>query len=442
MFMKPHCLLIRAFALLLVLLALSGCTGDKARLKRNIAIDGIDVSRMTVAEARAALSAASQARRETLRFTCLLPDGSVTLTADDLALVCDVEDAITRALHLPAGASERSFSSVWRAGQDTVGAVSKKLSETHGNPPRNAAVTVDFSLGEPFSFSPERAGVIIDAESLSKRLTEAASTGQSAAIDVPCATIAPEITLADVRADKTLISSYTTSFAKSPQNAANRVFNIQKAAAAVHGVVLAPGETFDCNATLGDRNAENGWKLAAGIRSGVYVDEYGGGVCQVSSTLFNAVMMADLTVDERHPHSWPMSYVGIGRDATISTGGKNFRFTNTTGSDLYLAAIADPSAMTLTVSLYGRPLSDGIHIEVASEQTGTLQSLPAETLLDETLPNQTRIVEREARRGKTSRTYKHYYGADGTLLRTEVAYEDVYRSISELSIVSSDIFYS
>lgn len=69
------------------------------------------------------------------------------------------------------------------------------------------------------------------------------------------------------------------------------------------------------NAILGPRNAENGWKEATGIRDAVYVQEYGGGVCQVSSTLYNAVLMADLTVTDRTHHSWPLGYVDIGRDA-------------------------------------------------------------------------------------------------------------------------------
>ncbi|MDD6888326.1 MAG: VanW family protein, partial [bacterium] len=226
-----------------------------------------------------------------------------------------------------------------------------------------------------------------------------------------------------------------------PQNAADRVFNIRKAAAAIDGVILAPDAAFDCNAVLGDRNEENGWRMAAGIRGGQYVQEYGGGVCQVSSTLFNAVMMADLPITERHPHSWPMSYVDIGRDATISTGGKNFCFVNSTGAPLTLSASVDGEGQTVTVALYGTPvLPDGQYITVSSERTGTLPALPDELLLDESLPYGTRVVEREGREGRTARTYKEYHAADGTLLRRELAYEDTYRSISARVYVSTDLY--
>ena len=255
---------------------------------------------------------------------------------------------------------------------------------------RDAAAVYRPGAAEPFAFTGERTGVTVDEDALCQAVLRAVGQGQTR-IEAPCSVQEPALTEEALRARHRLLGTFTTSFAKSPHNAENRVFNIRKAAAAIDGTVLAPGETFDCNAVLGDRNEQNGWRMAAGIRNGRYVQEYGGGVCQVSSTLFNAVV--------------------------------------------------DGEAQTLTVSLYGEPaLPDGQYVEVVSERTGTLPALPDEVLLDESLPAGTRVVEREGRQGRTARTVKRYYAANGTLLREEIVYEDTYRSIAARIYVSTDLY--
>ena len=220
----------------------------------------------------------------------------------------------------------------------------------------------------------------------------------------------------------------------------NRVNNMDIAASRINGVFLAPGEEFSMNQTILDRNKENGYYLAPAIRNGTYEKEYGGGVCQVSSTLFNAVMMADLTVTERHHHSWPMTYVPIGRDATISTGYKDFKFINSTEDELIIFAHLDRKAKTVTVRLYGVQSPDFDHIKIVSKRTGSLPSKGTKVHLDESLSAGTRVEERKERRGKTSVTYKEYYDADGKLLKRETAYEDSYPSIEGLVYVSADLY--
>ena len=160
----------------------------------------------------------------------------------------------------------------------------------------------------------------------------------------------------------------------------------------------------------------------------------------MSSTLFNAVMMADLTVTERHHHSWPMTYVPIGRDATISTGYKDFKFVNSTESELVIFAHLDRSAKTVTVRLYGQKSGEFDHIKVTSKRTGSLPAKGTKVLLDESLPAASRVEERKERRGKTSVTYKEYYDAGDQLIKKETVYEDSYPSIEGLVYVSSDIY--
>ncbi len=402
---------------------------DDTRLADKTAIAGVDVSRLTIAEARAQLPQTPPA----YRFH--LPDQTVSVEAGALGIGYDLDAALLMAVN-----GEPAETLLLRVDTDALARALQAFAEQHTAEAADAVATFTGGSSEPFSFTAARTGVEIDTDALFQTVLRAVQSGQTD-IAVPHSVLHPAVTEEELRAQNQCLGRFTTSFAKSPQNAADRVFNIKKAAAAIDGVTLQPNAAFDCNAVLGDRNEENGWRTAAGIRGGRYVQEYGGGVCQVSSTLFNAVMMADLSITERHPHSWPMSYVDIGRDATISTGGKNFCFVNSTGAPLTLSAWVDEDEQTVTVSIYGTPvLPDGQYVTVVSERTGTLPALPEELLLDESLPYGTRVVEREGREGRTARTYKEYRAKDGTLLRREVAYEDIYRSISARVYVSTDLY--
>lgn len=405
--------------------------GDASRLPEDVTVAGQDLSRLTVGDARARLTAELPERTYRLR----LPDQTVSMSAESLGISYDVDKALLLAIN-----GEEANAVPLDVDTTVLLKALRAFAAQYSSAPSDAMVTFALGSAEPFVYTTERTGLTVDTDKLYQAVLRAVETGDTE-VQVPYSERVPTVTEADVRAKNQCLGLYTTSFAKAPYNVKDRVFNIKKAAALIDGMVLEPGQTFDCNAALGDRNEENGWRMAAGIRNGQYVQEYGGGVCQVSSTLFNAVMMADLSIAERYPHSWPMGYVDIGRDATISTGGKNFCFVNTSSATITLSASVNEEEQTLTIALYGSPtLPDGQYISIASERTGMLPELPDEIRLDESLPYQTRVIEREGRQGRTARTYKEYYASDGTLLRRETVYEDTYRSISALVYVSTDLY--
>jgi len=290
------------------------------------------------------------------------------------------------------------------------------------------------------SFSDEKDGLAIDKEGFVNALIAAVNDGASSVV-IPYETVNANVSREQLEMDNSLIAEFTTSFDTKAHRKKNRVYNIVKAAEMINGCVVEPNEKFSMNDTIGDRNEKNGWKEAAAISGGAYAQEYGGGVCQVSSTLFNAVLMCDMEIVERHHHSWPMSYVPIGRDATISTGKKDFIFRNTSEAPIRIIANVDTEALTITVRIYGRKSSEYDHIEISSEQTSRLASLDPVYYLDESLESGTKVIEREGRRGRTSRTYLEYYDASGELIRRVLAYEDRYPSIAEIAYVSSDIYY-
>lgn len=295
--------------------------------------------------------------------------------------------------------------------------------------------TEDYDM--PYVITASKDGTVSSAEELFK-LIENRSDNE---ISYEPRSKEPKVSSNSLMAQNSMLSQFTTSFNKSSLKKENRVFNIKKAASLINGVIVDPNKVFSTNKTIGDRNRRNGWKKAAAISGGTYVEEYGGGVCQVSSTLFNAVMMADLEIVERHHHSWPMSYVPIGRDATISTGIKDFCFRNNTDYPITIFADVNSETNELSICIYGMKNEAFSYIEIESEKTGYEDSLPTEYRLDESLPNGTEIVEREGRRGRRSVTYKLYYSEDGTLIERVVAFKDTYPSIAEIVYRSADLYY-
>ncbi len=144
------------------------------------------------------------------------------------------------------------------------------------------------------------------------------------------------------------MASYSTSYASST---ANRASNVARAASLINGKVIAPGETFSFNDTVGRRTVANGFSTATEYVDGKSVEGIGGGTCQVSSTLYNAVLYSDLEIVTRTNHMFTVSYVPNGQDATVADGGPDFKFKNNTNYPVKISAKAGGG--TITVSIIG-----------------------------------------------------------------------------------------
>lgn len=198
---------------------------------------------------------------------------------------------------------------------------------------------------------PEKPGKQIDFESLMTSIKKEPYNDISK-ISIPFEQVNPTITKADLAKVKMygLLSKYSTSF---DPNQKERTINLQLAAKSVDGLVLQPGEVFSFNRTVGPRTAEAGYQEALIIEGNSFVPGLGGGVCQVSSTLFNAVHSASplLTVVERSRHSLPVAYVPPGQDATVAYPDLDFKFRN--DSKTFLLIRSDVNNNTLTFQIFG-----------------------------------------------------------------------------------------
>ncbi|MGI6152040.1 MAG: VanW family protein [Christensenellales bacterium] len=306
--------------------------------------------------------------------------------------------------------------------------------------PMDATYAYDRNVEGRFVYTEGVRGRQVDAEALFDAIESYVAAGDfSQPCQAPYNEIEPAVTIEDVKRLTSVVSSATSSFAKGSQAAKNRVFNIEKALSMFDGYVLNPGEEFSFNTVLGPRYTSHGWKLAGAINNGKSVEEPGGGVCQVSSTTFNAVLMADLTIVERAPHSWPLSYLPAGQDATINTGTQDFIFRNDRETPIVIGTDIDTKKKELTITIYGEPLPDNQYIKLVSKRTGTIKQPPDEIVVVKTMKPGTSTVDRQGRSGSRYETYKEYYAADGTLIKSVLAYKTTYRAISTIIHKGPDV---
>jgi len=231
----------------------------------------------------------------------------------------------------------------------------------------------------------------------------------------------PDITASDLSGQYQKIGTFKTSYTTS---AYGRRYNIWKMADIINGVTIQPGETWSINEEAGPRTYSRGWQGAPGIESGQYQTQPGGGICQVNTTLYNAVLRADLEIVDRTHHSWPSDYVDPGLDATISTGKPDFKFKNNTSSPVIICATCDGQAKTIEVSIYRSQMDyvlDFTSDVISTSYSGAIYEIP-----DPALPPGARVQVLHEHPRVVADVYKHVYDLDGKEIETVKVYQDVY----------------
>lgn len=228
-------------------------------------------------------------------------------------------------------------------------------------PPRNAALSMVTG-----GIIPQEIGRQLETAALKPLVLKAIRQPDATNVPLPVKPVYPEITVADVAQSgiKEQLSKHTTKFDASD---INRASNVRLAASKINGYIIYPGQTFSFNETVGPRDKAHGFKEALEIVNGEFVPGIGGGVCQVSSTLYNAALLANMTIAERYNHSKPLVYVPMGRDATVVYGVLDFKFTNDTGAPVMIMAQTEKNQ--LHIGIFGQqPPAQSIEIQTVEQR--------------------------------------------------------------------------
>ena len=212
---------------------------------------------------------------------------------------------------------------------------------------QDSKIIFDTSLDNPFVITDEQNGVVVDEKTLCKNLLKKLQKCSRFVLNVPVTKITA-ITKQDNMAKTKLKCVFSTSYSNSSQN---RKDNIVLALSKFDGMVVLPNQVVSFNDIVGKRTEQNGFKNAKVIAYGKYVDGVGGGVCQASTTLYNAVLLSGLQVDEWHRHTLKSSYVKPSFDAMVNDNGADLVFKNNTNENIFIKTKCDETSAT--VWIYG-----------------------------------------------------------------------------------------
>lgn len=401
-------------------------------------IDGVALSGLTMEQAKAALDMRRTAQEGSFEIFLSADDRTWRISSDEVPMEWNTDLLLEKAYMIGrVGSLEQRYRQVtgietpvdlqseFTYDKTAVRELTDKVAALLTVEGRDASVIAFDVASRTFALSDEQFGRSVDANQLYQTVIDQLDAKQyGTTIFVEMETVTPAVTRAELERDYGLIASFTTGTTSNE----NRNNNIRLAAEAFNGVRIEPGDTISFNETTGQRTREKGYKEAGAIENGRTVQEVGGGVCQVSSTLFNALLRADAEIVTRKPHAWPSDYVPRGEDATVDWPNLDLVMRNTSDVPMFIAAWYQDRKVT--VEVYGLSLGNGLSIDLQSETT--YSKTPTEPIYtyNAGLPIGTTQKVKEARTGYSVQTYKVWY-QNGQEVSREKLYTSEYRVIYE-----------
>lgn len=357
------------------------------RIIPGVSISGFKVGGLQVAEVQQRLNLEFLPAQQK-KVTLIYQNRTFDVVLGTIGIQPDLKGTVQSAYALGRSGSVLnrlvSIIRVWRRGreiplqfrhtQNVLDSFYRLLDASIGREPVRAVVRVGNDGRVRYTQSVE--GRLIDRQKLTGLFEKAVADRKLQQIEIPIRIVSPTLTSADIRRWRLdqVVGLYVTRFNPA---AVERSHNLKLACSALDNVIIYPGQNFSFNTWIGPRMANTGYKEAPVVWQGKLVPGIGGGVCQVSSTLYNAVLLANLKIVKRYNHSLASNYVPLGRDATVVTGGQDFIFTNTLASPVLLTAEVNPPY---------------VRIAVLGEK-GNWDRVELETRIVETYPFETKEVE-------------------------------------------------
>lgn len=316
-------------------------------IPQHVSICGKDVSGMTSDEAKRVVEDYLKKYGD-VTFTLRAADKSVEASGEELALRAKNEDVVERALNY---GQEGSLIARYKAGKDMkegkkkdflisltadTAAVQAYLEKKHESISTDVVNNTVKREGSEFVYVEGKEGVSVQTAESALAVAEYISTkwdGKDADIDLITKVDKPKGSKEELSKIKDLLGGYNTSFASSN---AGRAQNVSNGTGKLNGIVLYPGETLSVYEVCHPFEISNGYAVGGAYENGTLVDSIGGGICQVSTTLYNAVMRAELEIVTRAAHSMTVSYVEPSQDAAIAGTSKDFQFKNNLDAPIYI----------------------------------------------------------------------------------------------------------
>lgn len=382
--------LLLVICLLAMTSSMTVCAAGETILK-GVSIDKLDVSGMTREEALAALeSYEKNLGGQSIKLG--IGDNVIEAKLSDLGVTFDNEDLVEEAIGVGRAGnivkrykdqkdlqhSGKTFPLSWQTNEDTVRTYVENNCTKYDKKAQNASLTRENGA---FNFVAGTEGLELNVDSavrtISDYLENSWTSDNTEVLNLETQVTEPEGSAEELANIKDLLGSFTTSFSTS---GSNRCKNVSSGASHINGTVLYPGEEFSAYETVSPFTEANGYAMAGSYLNGEVVDSMGGGICQVSTTLYNAVLRAELNVTERSPHSMTVHYVDLSEDAAIAGTYKDFKFVNSTEYPIYIEGYTT-SDKKITFNIYGKETRD--KNRTISFESQMVSETPATTILQE-----------------------------------------------------------
>lgn len=386
-------------------------TPPETELQREVVVEGVNITGMSREEAKKAL---------TSRFNWDMQVVWEDQTYPVADLMAGKIDALLEEIFEEE--PKESYSLDTSGLEEAATAEAASAAAQWDKKPKNGSISGFDQDSNSFTFGGAENGRAVDQELLKQDILKAVEAKDfDARITASVSVVEPEISEAAAKEKYKTISSVTT---KTTSNS-RRNTNVRLSCEAINGIVLQPGEEFSFNERVGERTEAKGYKGAAAYNNGEVVEEIGGGVCQTSSTLYNAVLKAGLKTTMRRSHTFEPSYVTPGTDATVSWGGPDYKFVNNSSTAIGLkASYADQKC---TISIYGIPiLEEGVTYSLKSTKLKDMDP-PAPTYEEDgTLVPGTEKVKSSGSKGSYWET-RLVITKDGEVVSQEVDHTVTYK---------------
>ena len=403
-----------------------------------VQVEGLDLSGLTAAQAEERLAPRAAALAATELFL-QAKERTYTVKAADIGIGADVAQTVQNALAV--GHSGTLWQQLYerrrvrREGRHLPLELSldtrklqgylMQLAQDVDSPPRDARLVLnERNEAQPVA---GKAGCALALPESEERIVTAVRRG-GGRVELAVQEIPPKQTVADLwrLGIRDVVALYTTRFQAGNRD---RTYNLKLGAAAIDGHIVAPGEVFSFNEVVGPREEEQGYREAPVIIKNELVPGIGGGICQVSSTLYNAVLLAGLDPVERSNHSLPSAYIGLGRDATVAYGSIDFKFKNTRPEPVMLGSRVHGDE--LTIAVFGTLREERVEIITAVEE-----EIPFPVLFQEDpalKPGENKLKQ-EGKPGYKV-TVRRRFRRGGQVVREEVLSRDTYHPQPEVHLV-------
>ena len=405
-----------ALILLLVTMALNppAVTGS---IYSNMYIHGIPVGGLTPDEAEAALMQHFQSGLDevVINFT---HEGQTIAQRNykDLGIRLDFTDAIQAARdysnrrNLPARVARilgrphkvTQPPSV-RFDETRLTAQVQSIADQLQTPPTNAGFAYD---NGQITVTPEATGISVDTTAMLENLTQIISVMDGGTVEMLTTSLPPRFTTGDLQFDISALGTYSTHIAAGDHDA--RVRNIGRASERIHNQMLYPGDVFSASALIGVHLPGSEYEAAIVLVRGEPIEDIGGGICQVVTTLYNAVLLSELTVIQRHNHSARVSYADYGFDATIAGDYYDLKFKNNTSNPILITSRLGANALYVTIhGKEERPPNRSL--QFSSRRVDIIPPEPYKEVIDADLAPGERIITLESQMGYQYEVFKHVF---------------------------------